>query len=92
MMDCADWSLIPEHMRGAVKRYIEHRVAPGSFLTAVLCNDLRGACEQADDINRYRLFDYIKFFYMYAPAGSWGSRENFERWVSKRTEALEAAE
>ena len=46
-----DWSLIPEYMIGSLRRYIENGIEPGSFLSAVLCNDLRGACECADDTN-----------------------------------------
>jgi len=41
---------LPEGLRGGMNRYIEHRVPPGNFLTAVLSNDLRRACERADDV------------------------------------------
>lgn len=76
----ADWSLIPPHMIGGLRRYIEDGIPPGSFLTAVLSNDLRGACERADDENRHCLFDYVSFLYNHAPTGSWGSKENFGAW------------
>ena len=89
MLDRANWNLIPDHMHGAVRRYFEQGIPPGHFLTAVLSNDLRGACERADDENRHRLYEYIKFFYLYAPAGSWGSPEAFERWIADTTEAAE---
>ena len=78
-----DWSLIPEYMIGSLRRYIENGIEPGSFLSAVLCNDLRGACECADDTNRSRLFEYVKFLYSYAPAGCWGSQERFEKWLEQ---------
>lgn len=80
----ANWSLIPDHMVGAVRRYFENGIQPGDFLSAVLANDLRGAVEYADDVNRDRLADYIMFFYNYCPAGSWGSLENFKGWMNKR--------
>ncbi len=86
----ADWSLIPPHMRGAVVRYFDDGIPPGDFLSAVLCNDLREACARADETNRYLLFDYIKFFYSYAPSGSWGSPDNFETWINKHAEIREA--
>jgi hypothetical protein len=79
----ADWSLIPKHMVGGLRRWIEQGIVPGSFLSAVLRNDLRAACECADDVNRHRLFDYVKFLYCYPPAESWGSPENFESWRRK---------
>lgn len=77
----ADWSLIPEHMRGAVERYVDDRVSPGGFLRALLENDLRGACEHADSINGSRIRDYVVFLYNYAPAGCWGSPEKVAAWL-----------
>ena len=50
----ADWSLIPDYMRGGLRRYLAHGIEPGSFLSAVLRNDLIDACGRADDTNRHR--------------------------------------
>lgn len=78
----ADWTLIPEHMREGVDNWILHGLPYcGDFLAAVVCNDLREAVERADDVNRGRLADYVRFFYNYAPSGCWGSKERFDRWV-----------
>ena len=55
------WSLIPEHMIEVVRHYIENGLEPGSFLSAVLQNDLRRAVECADEININRLPDYIRY-------------------------------
>jgi hypothetical protein len=79
----AKWSLIPDYMIGGLCRYIENGIEPGSFLSAVLCNDLRAACECADDTNRHRLFEYVQFLYSYAPASCWGSQERFEKWLDE---------
>lgn len=76
----ADWGLIPDYMIGGLRRYIEHGIEPGGFLSAVLANDLRRACEKADIINQHALFNYVNFLYSYAPAGCWGSDENFKAW------------
>ena len=78
-----DWGGIPERMRGGITRYLEHGIPPGHFLTAVICNDLREACERADDENKHLLFEYVKFFYCHTPVGCWGSPENFEAWVKR---------
>lgn len=75
--------LLPERMRGDVARYIGEGILPGQFLTAVLLNDLRSACERADDENRHLLFDYVKFFYNYAPGSCWGSPDCVNAWVAK---------
>lgn len=77
------YSGLPEHMRDGARLYVEHGVAPGSFLTAVICNDLRKAMERADHINRERLFDIVCWFYNEAPAQCWGSPENFHAWVKQ---------
>lgn len=77
-----DYSGIPEHMQPTMKEYIEHRIPPGSFLQPVLENDLRTACEMADDENRYRLFDYIYFLYHKAPSECWGSPEKVHDWLN----------
>ena len=66
---------IPEHMRDAMRLWIERGVPGGSFLNSVLCNDLSGAFGRADDINRAALGDYVSFLYWDAPSGCWGSPE-----------------
>jgi hypothetical protein len=72
---------VPDHMHGAISRYINDRIAPGSFLEAVLCNDLRKAVASADLVNRNPLADYVKWFHNRAPGGCWGSRERYEAWL-----------
>lgn len=77
----AKWELVPGHMRDGVKRYFDHGIPPGSFMTAVLSNDLREALGRADDINRERLFDIVSFLYTDAPAACWGSPEKVSAWI-----------
>lgn len=74
------WSLIPEHMHDGVQRYIEHGILPGSFLYAVLCNDLTEAVMNADSINANHLVGYIKFLSAYCPSECWGTPERVAAW------------
>ncbi len=74
-------SMLPEHCRAGVRRYLVQGKPPGSFLTAVFQNDLMAALRQADDINMDRLLDYPRFLINYAPPGSYGSRENYKDWL-----------
>lgn len=74
--------LVPEHMHEALKRYINEGLLPGSFLTAVLENNLREAVGAADSININRLADYIRFLYNFAPSPCWGSSAKVEAWVA----------
>lgn len=69
-----------EHMRGAVKRWIENGIPPGSFLSAVIRNDLKDACGRADDENRRALWQIVAWFYNEAPVGSWGSPDALKSW------------
>lgn len=78
--------LLPEHMWGGMKRYLENGIMPGSFLTAVLLNDLKGALGQADHINRNRLHDIVTFLYNYAPGTCWGSPDKVNAWVESFVE------
>lgn len=74
--------MLPPHMGGAIKRYIENGIAPGSFLTAVLCNDLREEFARADDENSRAMRSWVQYLYSYAPGGCWGSKERFEAWIA----------
>ena len=71
----------PEHVKGGLKRYIEDKVEPGSFLVAVLSNDLFGAFGQADMHNRYNMFGIVSWIYNNAPNNCHGSREIVDAWL-----------
>jgi hypothetical protein len=77
-----DYAAIPELMRGGIQRYVEHGVQPGQFLSAVLCNDLRGAISRADSTNINILHLYVQWFDRYFPA-LYG-KENFLNHVKPR--------
>jgi hypothetical protein len=81
--DNADWSLIPEHMQGGLKRYLTSGIGPGHFLTAVLSNDLISAVSRADDTNINRLPDYVRFFYNYVHPHAFGSPKAVEEWIKQ---------
>jgi len=75
---------IPDHMTGAIGRYIEHGILPGSFLTAVLENNLIEAVGRADSVNVHELPAYVGYLYNEAPADCYGSKELVSAWVSKK--------
>jgi len=85
-----DYSALPEHMQDGARLYMEHGIAPGSFLTAILCNDFMGACAKADRINRERLFDYAQWLYNHAPRSSFGSRARVENWIASFSDNAKA--
>jgi hypothetical protein len=75
---------IPEYMMPGLMRWIEEGVTPGDFLQAVLRNDLRAACEQADNTNKRNLPAYIAFLYNHAPSACWGSDSKVDAWPAYR--------
>ncbi len=78
-----NYELLPNpYMKDGLQRYFEQGIAPGGFLSAVLQNDLRGACEAADYQNQRLLFEHVKWLSNEAPNGSWGSHGNCVRWIA----------
>lgn len=71
-----------EEIKQSLERYAEHRIEPGGFLTAVLKNDLAGALGRADDINKHRLYEIVKYIWNELPSECWGSPEKVEKWLS----------
>jgi hypothetical protein len=78
-----NWSLVPGRLRQGLNAHIGRGEIVGSFLTAVLENDLLNAACRADDTNRARLRDLMVFLHMDAPAACWGSPEKVESWRAK---------
>ena len=78
---------LPPYMRESAKRYIEFGMEPGSFMLAVLANDLIGAFLRADHDNREAMFQWVKFLQA-IPTNAWGSYEEVNKYMeSKRKEA-----
>jgi len=65
----------------SIKRYVQYGVPCGSFLTAVLCNDLREALGCADPENREQLFAIVCILWNDVPAACWGSTEKVRHWL-----------
>ncbi len=72
---------IPPYMIDGITNYIHHRIPPGGFLTAILCNDLKNTVFQADITNMRNIPAYIYYLYNYAPHDCWGSKEKFNKWI-----------
>lgn len=79
----ADWSVIPQHMRGGIERYVMSGVPMGSFLTAIFANDFQEAAGRADDENRQALFGYARFLYNSVPSNCKGSYGAVDAWIAQ---------
>lgn len=73
----------PDMMEG-LKAYIEERIPPGGFLSAVICNDLSAAVGRADEENLKNLPAFAAFLYNCAPSMCWGSPEKMKAWLEDR--------
>lgn len=87
----ANWDLIPTHCQESLSDYILYGAPVGSFLTAVLSNDLRGATAKADDDNLPALRGYVVFLYNYASGDCWGSPQKHLDWLQRGREVWNAA-
>ncbi len=74
---------IPETTFEVLKDYVLNHRAPGGFLTAVLCNDLRNAVSRADNANYRALGDIVRYIYCHCPSKCWGSEEKVDAWLSE---------
>lgn len=80
-----NYDKLPEPLRGAMQRYIEHGIIPGDFLQAVICNDLKESFGRADEGNIARMFDIVSFMYNEVPLHIWGSKERMITWHKMKT-------
>ena len=81
--------IIRHDMMGAIRRYIEHGIPPGSFLTAVIENNLSEAVGRADDENCENLPAFVAYFYNEAPSPCWGSPEKRRAWIAEHAQTRE---
>ena len=75
------YDTLPGHMQGAMRRYIEQGIAPGSFGLAVLSNDLVMAFGRADHINTLHMQEWASWLYNECPPAAWGSLEKVDAWL-----------
>lgn len=75
---------IPPHTREALENYIEHGFKPGSFLFAVLCNDLMGAFARADHDNTQCMKGIVHFVFNRMPLGSYGDSKSVYKYIDRK--------
>lgn len=71
---------LPEYMKEGVLRYIFDGILSGSFLGAILENNLVGAFKFADDNNLASMKDWVRFLYWHLPSNCWGSEKKVKKW------------
>lgn len=62
-----EYQNIPDLTKDGIRRYVENRTPPGSFLSAVICGDLYTAVRRADAANQRNLVLIARWFDSYFP-------------------------
>jgi hypothetical protein len=75
---------VPEHLHEGLVGYLVHGIKPGSFLAAVLENNLMIAVTSADEQSMAGLRAIVRFLLHSAPDGAWGSRATVNAWIAER--------
>ena len=76
--------MIPPNTQSQIDEYVKQKCPPGSFVYAVLTNNLVNAVAKADDVNILYLRDIILYVYNDIPSACWGSREAVEEWLNPK--------
>lgn len=78
----------PQNIKESLRRYVEVGCPTGSFLEAVLENNLREAIGRADYMNLVALPHIVAYCYSEIPNVCWGSPTRVEAWLEhKRKQA-----
>jgi hypothetical protein len=67
-----------------LERYVRYRIPTGSFLRAVLSNDLMGAMGKADEENREDIFEICQYIHNHLPIACHGSPKAVKEWLQGR--------
>lgn len=69
--------------KDTIDRYVQFGIPTGSFLYAVLTNNLFEAMGKADDDNRENIWHICNYIYNEITYSCWGSKQNVDAWINK---------
>jgi hypothetical protein len=85
--------VVPRHTQEAIERYLVDGLPAGSFLEAVITNNLFMSVGHADVANKQHLVSIVEWFAQRAPLESYGSKVAYTAWLrdenGQRTEYAE---
>jgi len=73
--------VIPQYTLASLTRYVEHGIPPGSFLCAVLENNLVRSVGRADRENLAALPEIVKYVYNEIPSNAWGNSKSVSDYI-----------
>lgn len=83
---------IPQLTLEGIRNYVDNKVPTGSFLRAVLENNLLEAFKCADEFNIAAMQEIVAYCYWEIPSNCWGSAEKVQDWLDSREEPDPVAE
>ena len=80
-----DYTKIGSYTKRALVLYllVQHPPESNGYLMRVLCNDLKGAVQTADDDNLVAIPALINWLHNYASPASYGSLEKVQAWLNR---------
>lgn len=79
---------VPVLVKASMDAYVNQKMLPGSFLMAVLCNDLTKSVGYADSTNLAALPDIVRYVYNELPGNCWGNEDKVYKWVANSLYAV----
>jgi len=74
-------SKIPELTMSGITNFIHKGIMPGSFLGAVLENNLKQTYGNADENNLVAIPSIVQYLYNSCPGIAWGSAREVREWI-----------
>lgn len=75
-----DKTLIEPRFKESIDAWVKDARPTGSFLQAVLCNDLKEAIGRGDSEAIQNIPHIVAYLYNDCPSGCWGSPGKYEAW------------
>lgn len=77
---------LPAHLQDSIEAYVNEGRPLGSFLAAVVNNNLREAFNRADEDSTKAMSAIVAYFYNRTPMACWGYDGAYEKWLEKKRE------
>lgn len=75
---------VPPDIMAEIREYIDYYRPTGSFLKAVITNNLSDAVAHADAKNMENISAIVIYFYNQAPQSCWGSEKAYQDWIASK--------
>lgn len=72
---------LPSYLKDALIRYALFGKHPGSFLEAVLSNDLVKTFQNCNEPDLKHIHDLVRILFTWLPSGAHGSQRIFHAWI-----------